>query len=94
MKSSSDIINDRYPKATTEGGQLQTERDWIVIPTSVGKTASIGSGAVILCGIKIGEGSIIGARSVVTKNVSPYEIVAGNPAKFIKKLEDTKNNTS
>jgi UDP-2-acetamido-3-amino-2,3-dideoxy-glucuronate N-acetyltransferase len=80
------FINDRYPKATTEGGQLQTERDWVVIPTSVGKTASIGSGAVILCGVKIGEGSIIGAGSVVTKNVSPYEIVAGNPARALRRL--------
>jgi UDP-2-acetamido-3-amino-2,3-dideoxy-glucuronate N-acetyltransferase len=80
------FINDRYPRATTEGGQLRTERDWFVIPTSVGKTASIGSGAVILCGVKIGEGSMIGAGSVVTQNVGPYEIVAGNPAHVLRRL--------
>ena len=80
------FINDRYPRATTGRGQLQTEEDWVVVPTSVGRSASIGSGAVILRGVKIGEGSMIGAGSVVTKNVKPYEIVAGNPARVLRML--------
>ena len=81
------FINDRYPKATTGGGELQTEKDWVVVPTSVGRFASIGSGAVILCGVKIGEGSMIGAGSVVVKDVRPYMIVAGNPARELRKVQ-------
>lgn len=80
------FINDRYPRATADGGRLQTEKDWQVIPTLVGRAASIGSGAVILCGVKIGAGSMIGAGSVVTKNVRPNTIVAGNPARLLRKL--------
>lgn len=80
------FINDRYPRATTAGGQLQTDSDWRVIPTLVGRAASIGSGAVILCGVKIGAGAMIGAGSVVTKDVDAHTIVAGNPARVLREL--------
>ncbi|SRR6266576_3733692 len=83
------FINDRYPKATTDDGQLQTEQDWVVMPTYVGRSASIGSGAVILSGLEIGEGSMIGAGSVVVKNVRPYVIVAGNPARVLRRMPKT-----
>ena len=79
------FINDRYPKATNEQGDLQNEADWKLETTRVGKGASIGSGATILCGLEIGEGAIVGAGSVVTKNVPPHQTVAGNPAKEIRK---------
>ncbi|HZR21745.1 MAG TPA: acyltransferase [Verrucomicrobiae bacterium] len=75
------FINDRFPRATTEGGGLQTEADWACVPTTVKKRASIGSGATILCGITVGEGAIIGAGSVVTKDVPAGVTVAGNPAR-------------
>lgn len=80
------FINDRYPKATAGSGELQTEEDWTVIPTTVRKSASIGSGAVILCGLEIGEGALIGAGSVVVKNVPARAIVAGNPARILRRL--------
>jgi UDP-2-acetamido-3-amino-2,3-dideoxy-glucuronate N-acetyltransferase len=80
------FINDRYPRATNATGQLQTDADWSVVPTSVGRGASIGSGAVILCGVDIGCGSIVGAGSVVVKNIPPFTIVAGNPARFLRKV--------
>jgi UDP-2-acetamido-3-amino-2,3-dideoxy-glucuronate N-acetyltransferase len=80
------FINDRYPKATTDGGRLQTEADWTVIPTSVRRSASIGSGAVILCGVEIGVGAMIGAGSVVVKDVPPYMVVAGNPARALRRV--------
>lgn len=80
------FINDRYPRATADHGRLQTEKDWHVISTLVGRAASIGSGAVILCGVKIGTGSMIGAGSVVTKDVHANTIVAGNPARLLRKL--------
>jgi acetyltransferase-like isoleucine patch superfamily enzyme len=79
------FINDRYPRATTHEGKLQIESDWKVIPTYVRKKASIGSSATILCGVEIREDSIVGAGSVVTTDVPPGTIVAGNPAKVIKK---------
>jgi acetyltransferase-like isoleucine patch superfamily enzyme len=75
------FINDVYPRATTDDGSLQTEKDWIVEPTIVKKGASIGSGSTILCKIAIGENAIIGAGSVVTKDVPANAIVCGNPAK-------------
>jgi len=78
------FINDMYPRATAAGGQLQTETDWKVDKTVVKKGASIGSGCTILANVTIGEGAIIGAGSVVTKDVPPNAIVAGNPAKFLR----------
>lgn len=85
------FINDRYPRATTERGSVQTDADWQVIPTSVKRGASIGSGAVILCGVTIGKGAIVGAGSVVTKNVRPYTIVAGNPARLLSHMDRNKH---
>ena len=78
------FINDMYPRATAAGGALQTEADWKVDKTVVKKGASIGSGCTILANVTIGEGAIIGAGSVVTKDVPPNAIVAGNPAKFLR----------
>lgn len=75
------FINDRFPRATNADGKLQTEADWQVHRTVVKKGASIGSGAVILCDIEIGARAIVGAGSVVTKNVPAGQIVAGNPAR-------------
>ncbi len=80
------FINDLFPRATA-GGQLQTEADWKCIPTLVKKGASIGSSATILCGITIGEGALIGAGSMVTKDVPAGAVVAGNPAKIVKKKQ-------
>ncbi len=74
------FINDRYPRATADGG-LQTEADWNVIPTRVRKGASIGSGAVIMCSVTIGERALIGAGAVVTHDVAPDAVVAGVPAR-------------
>lgn len=80
------FINDLYPRATAPGGGLQTEADWECKPTRVERGASIGSGATILCGVTIGEGAIVGAGSVVTKNVDSRTVVAGNPARLIRRL--------
>jgi len=82
------FINDAYPKAANPDGSLQTEEDWIVIPTKVETGAAIGSGANILCGVTIGRGALVGAGSVVTKNVPPNEVWVGNPARFLKKVEE------
>jgi acetyltransferase-like isoleucine patch superfamily enzyme len=84
------FINDRYPRSTTEGGSLQTEADWVCVPTTIKKRASVGSNATILCGVTVGEGAMVGAGSVVTHDVPPGAIVAGNPARIIKILEPTK----
>ena len=81
------FINDTYPRATTREGNLQTDDDWKVEPTLVKNGASVGSGAVILSNVTIGENAIVGAGSVVTKDVPPNSIVAGNPARFIRKIE-------
>ena len=77
------FINDKHPMAVNPDGRLQTEADWACIPTLVKKRASIGSNATILCGVTIGEGALVGAGSVVTKDVPPNAIVAGNPARII-----------
>ena len=83
------FINDSYPRATTSEGQLQTEADWKVERTLVKKGASIGSGATVLSGISIGENAIVGAGSVVTKDVPPNTIVAGNPARVLRHIVPT-----
>jgi acetyltransferase-like isoleucine patch superfamily enzyme len=80
------FINDSYPRATTSDGKLQTEADWNVEPTLVKKGASIGSGSTILANVTIGENAIVGAGSVVTKDVPPNTIVAGNPARVKRKV--------
>jgi acetyltransferase-like isoleucine patch superfamily enzyme len=78
------FTNDVYPRATARDGALQTEADWKVEPTVVRKGASVGSGATILCNLTIGEDAIVGAGSVVTKDVPPRAIVAGNPARVLR----------
>jgi len=77
------FTNDRFPRSTAADGRLQTEADWKCIPTLVKRGASIGSGATLLCGITIGENALVGAGSVVTKDVPPGAVVAGNPARII-----------
>jgi len=83
------FINDSYPRATTAEGGLQTESDWKVERTLVKKGASIGSGCTILANITIGENALVGAGSVVTKDVPANAIVAGNPARFLRYIEQT-----
>jgi len=80
------FINDRYPRSTNGAGELQTEADWQCIKTLVKQGASIGSGATLLCGITVGEKAMVGAGSVVTKDVPPGAVVAGNPARVVKAL--------
>jgi acetyltransferase-like isoleucine patch superfamily enzyme len=80
------FINDKFPRATTMDGELQTEDHWECVETFVGTGASIGSSVTILCGVQIGKNSIIGAGSVVLKNVPENSVYAGNPAKFIRSL--------
>ena len=81
------FINDRYPRAVSPAGELQTDRDWKVVPTIVRRGASIGSGSTILCGIEIGQDAIVGAGSVVTRDVPAGTIVVGNPARVLRKIE-------
>mgnify|MGYP001034116287 CR=1 FL=1 len=83
------FTNDLYPRATNAAGELQTEADWKCVPTLVKRGASIGSGATLLCGITIGEGALVGAGSVVTKDVPPGAVVAGNPARVMKGKAET-----
>jgi acetyltransferase-like isoleucine patch superfamily enzyme len=79
------FINDKYPRATNADGSPQSEQDWKVVPTRVKRGASIGTSATILCGITIGEGAIVGAGSVVTRDVPDNAIVAGNPARLVRR---------
>ena len=81
------FINDRHPRATNQNGELQTEADWTVQPTLIKKGASIGSGSVILCNVTIGENAMIGAGSVVTRDVPANAVVVGNPARIIRYCE-------
>jgi acetyltransferase-like isoleucine patch superfamily enzyme len=81
------FINDSYPRATTAGGNLQTEADWKVEWTFIRKGASIGSGSTILSNVTVGENAIVGAGSVVTEDVAPNSIVAGNPARLLRYIE-------
>lgn len=80
------FINDTYPRATTSDGQLQTEADWQVETTRVCQGATVGSGVTVLSRVTIGENALVGAGSVVTKDVPPHAIVAGNPAKLLRLL--------
>jgi acetyltransferase-like isoleucine patch superfamily enzyme len=82
------FINDKYPRSTSWTGQLQTEDDWKCINTLVKQGASIGSNATLLCGVTVGKNAIVGAGSVVTHDVPDYAIVAGNPAHFMRWVED------
>ena len=83
------FINDKHPRATNASGGLQTEADWKVVSTVVKRGASIGTSCTILCGVTIGESAIVGAGSVVTREVSPNTVVVGNPARFLKMVEET-----
>lgn len=87
------FINDSYPRATTAAGGLQTEADWKVERTLIKKGASIGSGSTILSKVTIGENAIVGAGSVVTKDVPPNSIVAGNPARLLRYVEESQEIT-
>jgi acetyltransferase-like isoleucine patch superfamily enzyme len=78
------FINDKYPRAVNKDGRPQTERDWDVTPTRVGRGASIGTGATVLCGIVIGANAVVGAGSVVTRDVPEGAVVAGNPARMLR----------
>ena len=80
------FINDKYPRATSSDGKLQTEADWQVVPTRVKRGASIGTSATILCGVTIGENAVVGAGSVVTRDVPDNTVVAGNPARILRKV--------
>src|SRR5262249_7714131 len=85
------FINDSYPRATAPAGQLQTEKDWKGETKLVKKGAAIGSGSTILSNVVIGEYAIVGAGSVITKDVPPYSVVAGNPARVLRILEMAEN---
>lgn len=84
------FINDTYPRATTEDGRLQTDDDWVCVPTRVKEGASIGSSVTLLCGITVGENAVVGAGSLVTKDVPANTIVAGNPARILRKINKGK----
>jgi len=81
------FTNDRYPRATNGNGRLQTDADWTCLRTLIKRGASIGSGTTLLCGITVGENAMIGAGSVVTKDVPPGAVVAGNPARVIRSFQ-------
>jgi acetyltransferase-like isoleucine patch superfamily enzyme len=80
------FVNDLYPRATNGDGGMQQDADWECIPTRVKRGASIGSGTTLLCGVTVGERALVGAGSVVTKDVPAFTVVAGNPARVIKTL--------
>lgn len=81
------FINDKFPRATNEDGSQQTDADWECIETFIGEGASLGSSVTVLCGITVGKKAIVGAGSVVTKDVPEKAIVAGNPARIIKYVD-------
>jgi acetyltransferase-like isoleucine patch superfamily enzyme len=88
------FINDIYPRATASGGGLQTEKDWEVAPTLIRRGASIGSGATILANVTVGENAMVGAGSVVTRDVPANAIVAGNPARMLRSVSKAKTEES
>jgi UDP-2-acetamido-3-amino-2,3-dideoxy-glucuronate N-acetyltransferase len=81
------FINDKYPRSVTDDGTLQTEADWKVVPTKIKRGASIGTNSTVLCGVTVGENAIVGAGSVVTKDVPANTIVAGVPARIVRKAD-------
>jgi UDP-2-acetamido-3-amino-2,3-dideoxy-glucuronate N-acetyltransferase len=81
------FINDKYPRSTAENGALQTEADWQVVQTRIKRGASIGTSSTILCGVVVGENAIVGAGSVVTRDVPANSVVAGNPARILRKVK-------
>jgi acetyltransferase-like isoleucine patch superfamily enzyme len=85
------FINDPYPRAANADGTLQTEKDWKVERTVIKRGASIGSGATILCNVTVGEHAIVGAGSTVTKDVPAHAVVAGNPARLLRRLSGVAN---
>jgi UDP-2-acetamido-3-amino-2,3-dideoxy-glucuronate N-acetyltransferase len=87
------FTNDRFPRALTPSGQLQTDADWQLIPTRVGRGASIGSHATILPGVTIGEGALVGAGAVVTRDVPPFAVVAGVPARVVGDIRSSTERT-
>jgi acetyltransferase-like isoleucine patch superfamily enzyme len=82
------FTNDRFPRATTPDGELKTDADWECLPIRVERRASIGSGTTVLCGVTIGEEAMVGAGSVVTRDVPARTIVAGNPARLVRRIPD------
>lgn len=82
------FVNDRAPRAVTKDGRLKGNDDWTCEGTRVARRASIGSGAVILCGVTVGEGALVGAGSVVTRDVPPGMVVVGNPAKVLRRVRE------
>lgn len=80
------FINDKYPRAVNAAGELQTAKDWTVVPTIVKRGVTIGTGSTILCGVVIGENAIVGAGSVVVRDVPPNTVVVGNPARVIREF--------
>lgn len=88
------FINDRFPRATTADGELQTPTDWKLETTHVKRRASIGTSSTILCGVTIGENAVIGAGSVVTHDVPDGAVVAGNPARFLRWASDIPENNT
>jgi UDP-2-acetamido-3-amino-2,3-dideoxy-glucuronate N-acetyltransferase len=82
------FVNDLYPRATTDGGDLQTGADWEVIPTRICHRASLGSNVTILGGVTVGDGALVGAGAVVTRDVPPYAVVVGNPARVVGDVRD------
>ena len=88
------FVNDLYPQATNRDGKLQTEADWKCVGTLVKRGASIGSGSTLLCGITVGEYAMIGAGSVVTKDVAPHAVVAGNPARVLRSVSQKENHAN
>jgi acetyltransferase-like isoleucine patch superfamily enzyme len=81
------FINDKYPRSTNDSGTLQTEADWQVVHTRIKKGASIGTSSTILCGVVVGENAIVGAGSVVTRDVPANTVVAGTPARILRKVK-------
>jgi len=82
------FVNDRIPRAANTDGSLKGAEDWTCVPTRIRKRATLGSGAVILCGVTVGEGALVGAGSVVTRDVPPGTVVAGNPARVLREIRE------